>query len=576
MHRFDTPKTSTMKPPAVAPGEREVEADITARRHAEDEKSRLARHIRLLLDSTGEGIYGIDTAGECTFINQAAANILGFAPEELLGKNMHDVLHGKHTDGSHYPVDECPIFRSFQTGSNCRIDNEVFWRRDGSSVPVEYSAFPVIEHGKPVGAVVTFSDITARRRAEEELRRAKEAAEVANIAKSAFLAQMSHEIRTPLNGVIGMTNLLLGTRLDEKQREYVRLAKTAADTLLALISDILDFSKIEAGKLELEEIDFDLRQTVESSLSILSASAQKKGLRLAAIVDPDIPNQLRGDPGRLRQILINLLNNAVKFTERGSVELQVAIQRQDSQRVKLRLSVRDTGIGIAPDRLSKLFRSFSQVDSSTTRKHGGTGLGLAICKQIAGLMGGDVGVQSEVGKGSTFWFTADLRIGNARQPLTNANFAAQRSGPTVRNAGRKVRILLVEDNEVNQMVAQHILERAGYAIDIAADGRQGVAAVFRNQYDLVFMDCQMPVVDGYQATRLIREAEAVEFLPGRARRLPIVALTANALTTDRQFCLDAGFDDYVSKPFDPDKLIRTVESCLDRDSTIPSLRSGVA
>ncbi len=384
------------------------------------------------------------------------------------------------------------------------------------------------------------------------LKAAEAAAVAASRAKSEFLANMSHEIRTPLNGVVGMLALLAGTPLTDPQRRYAAVADASAASLLTLINDILDFSKIEAGKLELEAVPFDLPGVVADAAAVLSARAQAKGLRLACDVDPGLARRRVGAGDRVRQVLVNLLGNAVKFTDAGSVTLAVTADDGDGDRV--RFAVTDTGVGIPPDRLHRLFQTFSQVDASTTRKYGGTGLGLAISRQLAGLMGGTVGVTSAVGRGSTFWFTARLPA-DAAAPTTPALAAVAGPAPAV-TAGR--RLLVAEDNDVNQMVVGELLRRLGYAADLVDDGRAAVAAVARGGYDLVLMDCQMPEMDGFEAAAAIRAAEAAD---GRGR-LPVVALTANAIVGDRERCLSAGMDDYLSKPIDPQALAATLAAWL--------------
>jgi two-component system, sensor histidine kinase and response regulator len=794
-------------------------ADITERKWEQEERNRVAKQMEMLLESTGQGIYGIDLQGNCTFINRATSELIGYLPEEALGRNMHDLAHHHRPDGSVYPADQCPVYRALKKGEGCSLAEEVMWRRDGTPIPVEYSSFPILEDGRITGAVVTVVDITERKRGEARLREseqlfrsifenaqigisfynietrtifpnralqemlgynedelgqlsnwdeishpeerafcaqqyldlvqgkcekneweqrlvrkdgriattsvrfsllrdaagrpryvaalqediterkrlekelvaAKEVAEAATQAKSDFLANMSHEIRTPMNAILGMTHLALKTDVTPKQRDYLTKTKAAAQSLLGIINDLLDFSKIEAGKLDMEKTDFRLEGVLESISTVVGQKAHDKDLEFLISAPRDLPPYIVGDPLRLGQILINLVSNAVKFTEQGEITVTVSLAETVWDKVLLKFSVRDSGIGMTLEQSGRLFQPFSQADSSTTRKYGGTGLGLSISKRLVEMMDGNIWVESNYGRGSTFHFTAWFGIGRgetkhvrlipdirgiralvvddnqpAREILADSlkgfalrvesvssgedairaliasdsqdpyqlvmmdwhmpgvdgleasriikrgnrlkhvpkivmvtTFGREDIGPQTEELGIEgyllkpitpstlydtlvglfdvtgdeadpariiradttsqdasgVRILLVEDNEVNQQVATELLESVGATVRIANHGGEALRILTEGNepppFDIVFMDLQMPEMDGFTATRLLRADP-------KLHGLPIIAMTAHALVEERERCLEAGMNDHVSKPIDPDALFATL------------------
>ena len=550
-----------------------IRTEITAQKELEEASRQREIWLRTVLDNLGEAVYTLDTRGNLTYLNAEAERLLGWRLQELSSKSVHDVVHHHRQDGRPLPAEECPIRLAMRESRHYRSNDELFFHKDGTSLPVKFTGAPLLLDGESQGSVAVFSDVREERLLQQRLIEAKDAAEAAARLKAEFLSAMSHEIRTPLNGVIGMTDLLLDTPLDNEQTEFVRIAKLSADALLNIIDDILDFSKIEAGRLTLERTDFSLRQMIENSLDLLATKAREKQLTLASAIAPELPDHLIGDPTRIRQILLNFLSNAIKFTESGEVVLSASGAVVDQDRVLIRLAVRDSGIGLSDAGKTRLFQPFSQVDSSTTRKYGGTGLGLSICRRLAVAMGGEIGVDSAPGEGSTFWVQIPLAAGTGKiaNPPADAQLRARtalpgetcderhdaddRNQPVPSPANR--RLLLAEDNPVNQRVAVYMLNKLGYAVDVVENGALAVAAVAGGGYDLVLMDCQMPEMDGFAATGAIRRAEADSH-----RRVPVIAMTANALQGDREQCLAAGMDDYITKPIDAARLAAVLRSSL--------------
>jgi two-component system, sensor histidine kinase and response regulator len=646
---------------------------------------------RLILASVDEGICGVDNDGLMTFVNAAGAKMLDYTPEELAGHPMHALIHYAYADGTPFPREECRMYLTAQDGQPRVAADEVLWRKDGTSFPVEYSTMPIIKAGTTFGTVVAFRDITKRLEAEAELRTAKEAAEAATRAKSDFLANMSHEIRTPMNAILGMTHLALKTELTPKQADYLGKVRSAAQSLLGIINDILDFSKIEAGKLDVEQTDFELEKVLENLSTIVGQKAHEKNIEFLIAAQPDIHQNLVGDPLRLGQILINLVNNAIKFTTHGEVVVTATTEEETSDRVKVKFAVSDTGIGMTPEQSARLFQAFTQADNSITRKYGGTGLGLSISKRLVEMMGGEIWVESTAGAGSTFYFTAWFGLGSgekkkrfipnlagvralvvddntqAREIMSEqlralsiraesvesgedaireivsadsehdpyrlilmdwympgvdgleasklikrhdrlqnipkivmvtafgredirvqaenigvdgfllkpvnasllydtlvdlfgieaqADKSARRSDRKKEHNATGIRVLLAEDNEMNQQIARELLESAGAIVTIANHGGEAVELLTRSQesaasFDVVLMDLQMPVMDGLSATKLLRTHHNLD-------KLPIIAMTAHALVEERQRCIDAGMNDHISKPIDPDNLFATL------------------
>jgi PAS domain S-box-containing protein len=521
----------------------------------------LARY-RLLSEVTSDIIIFTDRSTLAIIeVNASALRAYGRPREDLVGQSIFSL---------HDP--EYPLPAVEDADRERGVEFETMHRRsDGTSFPVEVRARTADIEGRSI-IVSTIRDVTERQSAREELIRALDRALEATRLKSEFVATMSHEIRTPMNGVIGMSELLLRTTLESEQREFASTIKDSAQSLLAIVSDILDFSKIEAQKLGVEAVDFDLRATVESLMSLMRPSAESKGVELRLTLAPELPQFVRGDGGRLRQVLSNLIGNAVKFTHRGSVRVGARALSSRGGDVLLEFTVADTGIGIPDAALGGLFDPFVQGDGTTTRRYGGTGLGLSISRRLIELMGGRIAVESREGTGSVFTFQAPFTAAIAgpvaafdpAHPGVSAGAVATAASVAFR-AG--VRLLVADDHEINRRVTALQLRELGFAADFAENGREAVSAVLDGQYDLVLMDVHMPELDGYAATRAIREAEA-----GSGEHVRIVALTANALEHDRQACLAAGMDDYLAKPIQ----LEPLRAVLERWLSVPLEKSACA
>ena len=476
----------------------------------------------------------LDLNKRVTVWNSSAEQAFGWKASEVIGKFL-PVVPEDLRESSNAIIDKMLEGKEKLGAKVPRI------KKDGSRIMLYVSGVALKnESGQVTGLVAIMDDITERNRIETEIRLAKLQAEHATRAKSDFLANMSHEIRTPLNGVIGMSVILAETELSKDQRQYVNLIEASANALLALVNDVLDFSKIEANKILLEEVEVSLEKVVESSIQTLQFAASQKGLTLNFKIDSDLPSSVVGDPTRLRQILMNLLSNSIKFTDRGGVEIKVTPEEKGC----MRFSVTDTGIGIAPEAQSKVFESFTQADATTTRKYGGTGLGLWICKHLVELMGGEIGIESELGKGTTFWFVIPAIL----LPEKNIQKVVEKSLPVV----RPLKVLVADDNSVNRLVAVNFLQSLGHSTKEAKNGREAVDLLAAQVFDFVLMDCQMPEMDGYEATRAIRATVSPY------QQIPIVALTANARLEDREKCMASGMNDYISKPMKKSDLAHAI------------------
>ncbi len=554
----------------------EMQAD-EVRRQADSLKDIQALVFRALIDIVPDRIYAKDTQSRFILANKAVAYYMGMStPEEMIGKTDFDFYQEKEA-AQYYAVEQALI----QSGKPM-IAYEQLVQDLSTGKPGWLETTKVHLHdseGKLIGIVGLGRNITERKQSEAELEQhrhhleelvlsrttelaqARDAAEAANRAKSVFLANMSHELRTPMNGIIGMTNLLLRRATDPQQIEFLTKSMVAAKHLLDVINDILDISRIEADRLTLNEVNFSLSQVIDDALVMQDDLAHAKGLHLYREIAPELPDLLCGDALRLKQILLNFVGNAVKFSEHGLITVSARADEEDTHGVLLRVEVTDQGIGVSPEQQTRLFQAFTQVDDSMTRKHGGTGLGLIISKRLAKLMGGDVGVNSEAGVGSTFWATVRLRRAVDDQP---SEIGPATEGPreVLTRCFSGFRVLVAEDDPTNQLVARFLLEDAGLLADVVNNGWEAVECARGGSYALILMDVQMPILSGLEATRAIRQ------LPGLSA-IPILAMTADAFDGDRERCLAAGMNDHISKPVDPDVLCATVLHWLQKSAGLP-------
>ena len=559
--------------PFIDEGPRQVvvaHENITARKRAEEEVRKSEERYRAITDNSPVGIFQTDVQGDCTYVNPRWTEITGLTFDEALGKGWSQALH---------PEDKQRVFDDWYeaaiAGSSYDWECRFVTKQGKVSWITGHAEVLFHQHGNGQGYLGVIVDITERKAAEAELDTyrqhleelvdkrtaelvaAKDAAEAASRAKSAFLANMSHELRTPMNGVFGMIDIAKRRIADPSGLEYLDKAKLSANRLLGVLNDILDISKIEAERMVFESIHFQISVVVENLTCTLSHKATEKGLRLAT----DLPTELahaafKGDPLRLGQILVNLVGNAIKFTEKGTVTLRARSVGETAEAVQVRFEVSDTGIGIEPEAQSRLFQSFEQADNTMTRKYGGTGLGLAISKRLVQLMGGEIGIDSTLGQGSTFWFVVPLKKEEQDDVAPALTFTTLTAEQCLQAEYVGTRILLADDEPITQEVSRGLMEDVGLVVDVAEDGQQALALAKKNTYALILMDMQMPVMNGIEATRAIRS-------DSQNQTTPILAMTANAFDEDRQVCLDAGMNDHIGKPVNPERLYETLLNWLE-------------
>ncbi len=523
--------------------------DISAKKAQEEALEHSSSLIAATLEATADGILVMRPDGGISQMNRNFSHMWKIPQELLVQGDDQEILAFMESQ-----VTDLAQYRQRLNGvteAEATADFDTLALRDGRFL--ERYLVPLNISGKLSGTVFSFRDITERRQAEEDLRRAKAEAEAASRAKSDFLAVMSHEIRTPMNGIMGMADLALDTDLSPLQREYLEIVKSSADALLTIINDILDFSKIEAGKLELENIPFDLAAALNDAMRLLVFRAEHKGLLLHLEVLPGVAAHVMGDPGRLRQIITNLVGNAIKFTEHGHIEVRVWPEAPESNEGLLHFAVSDTGVGIPREKQAAIFDAFTQADGSISRKFGGTGLGLSIVLRLVGLMGGKLWVESEEGQGTTFHFTARFMPA----PAAAVELASEYHSDACMIQLSKLNILLVEDNPINQKLAMTLLEKEGCTVTLAVNGIEALDTLAAQDFDLVLMDVQMPLMGGVEATQCIRERE------GRSGgHVPVIAMTANAMQGDRERCLEAGMDGYITKPLNKARMFATIMDVL--------------